>query len=191
MVQELLATGGILKIYKPDTDIAKEEKAHKNVWIGATPPNSQTSWAVKIAFGLIVGGGSPKLKMQQCLYCCWTSCWELVAQCSEWSVTFSGRSVIRPAISGPHGLAPMTPNLAPVLLLLLLLPWPQPAGAVSPRLLQECPGPPLNGSQLGNPPVRVTLGYLTAVTGTMNNRQVSVNTFMITARYLTSTSYHQ
>ena len=79
----------------------------------------------------------------------------------------------------PHGLAPMTPNLAPtlLLLLLLLLPWPQQAGAVSPRLLQECPGPPANGSLLGNPPVNVTLGYLTAVTGTMNNRQVGGNTF--------------
>ena len=76
----------------------------------------------------------------------------------------------------------MTPNLAPIallLLLLLLLPWPQPAGAVSPRLLQECPGPPANGSLLlGNPPVKVTLGYLTAVTGTMNNRQVGVNNFV-------------
>ena len=73
----------------------------------------------------------------------------------------------------------MTPNLAPVLLLLLLLllPWPQPAGAVSPRLLQECPGPPANGSKLGDPPVKVTLGYLTAVTGTMNNRQVGFYIF--------------
>ena len=83
----------------------------------------------------------------------------------------------------------MTPNLAPIaLLLLLLLPWPHPAGAVSPRLLQECPGPPpANGSTLllgGNPPVKVTLGYLTAVTGTMNNRQVGVNTFGISLFYI-------
>ena len=84
----------------------------------------------------------------------------------------------------------MTPNLAPIaltLLLLLLLPWPHPAGAVSPRLLQECPGPPpANGSLLllgGNPPVKVTLGYLTAVTGTMNNRQVGDNTFVISLFY--------
>ena len=85
----------------------------------------------------------------------------------------------------------MTPNLAPIaltLLLLLLLPWPHPAGAVSPRLLQECPGPPpANGSLLlmGNPPVKVTLGYLTAVTGTMNNRQVgAVNAFVISLFYI-------
>ena len=45
---------------------------------------------------------------------------------------------------------------------------------MSPLLLQDCPGPPANGSLHGEPPVKVTLGYLTAVTGTMNNRQVNI-----------------